>query len=272
MAYLVELQITAKTDTGLVRSHNEDSFAINPELGFAILADGMGGYSAGEVASGMATALLKDALDAALEPAAWNARIARGEHPQPLLVDAIERTNRIIFESGRNEPKYSGMGTTLVVTTLYQDQITIAHVGDSRAYRLRQGRLVQLTRDHSLLQEQLDAGLISPELARVAPYRNLVTRAVGVDPTVEVEAHDYLTEAGDLYMLCSDGLTDMLPDQEISECLATADVSLDTACEALITRANDHGGYDNISVVLMKIQSIDSRAESLFTRIRNWIK
>ncbi|MDB5764869.1 MAG: Stp1/IreP family PP2C-type Ser/Thr phosphatase, partial [Herminiimonas sp.] len=164
MAYQeVELEFALKTDTGLVRSHNEDSIAISTACGIAILADGMGGYSAGEVASGIATAVLKEALEERLQNQQLDMRSYRSKRIQQMVVEAIVHTNNSIIEAARMEPRYSGMGTTLVMAFFHHDKVTIAHVGDSRAYRLRQNQLVQITRDHSLLQEQIDAGLISME-------------------------------------------------------------------------------------------------------------
>lgn len=272
MAYHVELQFAAKTDIGLTRSHNEDSVSISPAYGLAILADGMGGYNAGEVASGIASAVVRETLEEQLRNYVSSARPNRTKYFQQLMVEAVERANTAILDAARSEPQYAGMGTTLVAALCHHDKIIIAHVGDSRAYRVRQGELALITRDHSMLQEQIDAGLVEPELARFSPNRNLITRAVGVDYDVDVEIHEHMTRVGDIYLLCSDGLSDMLSTGEISEILNRSGASLVATCEALVARANGNGGRDNISVILIKIQSYNPEAEGLFGRILNWVK
>lgn len=273
MAYQVELEFAAKTDTGLVRSHNEDSIAVSIGCGLAILADGMGGYSAGEVASGIATSVLKEALEERFRSHQWDTGFNRSKRIQQSVVECIAHTNASIIEAARVEPRYMGMGTTLVAALFHQDKVIVAHVGDSRAYRLRQGELLQITRDHSLLQEQIDAGVISEESAQFARNRNLITRAMGIDYDVDIETHEHSTEMGDIYLLCSDGLSDMLSAQEIVDVMARAELNIETACDALIKKANENGGRDNISVVLIKVKSENPEAaEGLFGRLLNWIK
>jgi serine/threonine protein phosphatase PrpC len=273
MPYQVELKFAVKTDTGLVRAHNEDSVAVSPDHGFAILADGMGGYNAGEVASGIATSVLKEALEQRLRNQQWDVRLNRSKRIQQILVESIVHANDSIFEAARINPQNSGMGTTLVVALFHQDRVTVAHVGDSRAYRLRQGELTQITRDHSMLQEQIDAGLISEEGAQFAQNRNLITRAMGVDHDVDVEIHEHQTETGDLYILCSDGLSDMLSRQEIQDVVTKNSRNLDTASDALIKKANENGGRDNISVILIEVQPKNADAKKqLVERVRSWLK
>lgn len=272
MAQDVELHFAAKTDTGMARPHNEDSVVFSVEHGLAILADGMGGYSAGEVASGIATTVLKETLEERLKDYEWGAGASRSKRLQQMMVDAIERTNSAIYEAAQTVQKYRGMGTTLVAALLHHNKIVVAHVGDSRAYRLRHGQLVQLTRDHSLLQEQIDAGLVSAEWARFAPNRNLVTRAMGVADTVEVEIHDHATLAGDIYLLCSDGLSDMIPPKVINEVLVSHAQNLDMICSTLIDKANASGGRDNISVILVMVGPSKVESVGLRDRILNWFK
>jgi serine/threonine protein phosphatase PrpC len=272
MAYQVELQFAAKTDTGLTRSHNEDSVSLSPAYGLAILADGMGGYNAGEVASSIATSILKETLEERLHTYKWSREGNRSKYVHQLMVESVERANAAIFEAARREPQYSGMGTTLVAALCYHDKIMIAHVGDSRVYRLRQGELSLITRDHSLLQEQIDAGLIEPELARFSPNRNLITRAVGVDNDVQVEIHEHMSRADDIYLLCSDGLSDMLSSLEISNILKSPFGDLAATCDALVARANVNGGRDNISVILIKIQSYNAETAGLLGRMLSWVK
>jgi len=159
----------------------------------------------------------------------------------------------------------------LVAAIFYQNRLTIAHVGDSRAYRLRRGELDLITRDHSLLQEQIDAGLVDPEWARFSINRNLITRAVGVDHSVEVEVHDHVTQANDIYLICSDGLSDMLSNQEIGDILQDAPTNLDSTCDALVARANQNGGRDNTSVILIRVKSNQPVAGRLPQRALKWI-
>jgi protein phosphatase len=271
MAYHVELQIAAKTDVGLVRQQNEDAIAHNLETGLVILADGMGGYNAGEVASEIATTTLKEYLNSQLQGRSWGDSSNHSKFIQQILVGSVERANSEILTAARSEPQYSGMGTTVVAAVFHQNRLTVAHVGDSRAYRMRRGELVPITRDHSLLQEQIDAGLVDPEWARFSLNRNLITRAVGVDHSVEVEVHDHVTEVGDLYLLCSDGLSDMLSIHEIGDILNDTSSNLQLCCDSLVAHANQNGGRDNTSVILIKVQSNQAVSGRLPQRALSWI-
>jgi PPM family protein phosphatase len=244
------LEFYSATDTGRARSNNEDSVALDPATHLAVLADGMGGYNAGEVASGMATAFIQSELGRWLQEAGAAASDNDVRRAMDICVD---NANRAIFNAANANPQYAGMGTTLVVAVFRSAHVLLGHVGDSRAYRLRSGRLVQLSRDHSLLQEQLDAGLITQEQASFSSNKNLVTRAVGVEDTVLLETHIHETQPGDLVLLCSDGLSDMLIDEVISQTLLAHQDSLETAGQALIEAANEAGGKDNISVVLARL-------------------
>jgi protein phosphatase len=269
----IGFEFAVKTDTGLVRPHNEDAVVVSPASGIAVLADGMGGYNAGEVASRIAVDMAMQTLEEGLarlreRPAT---RIPWSKPLHQLLTDAIRRANAAIQQAAAETPAYHGMGTTVVAAVLQQEAITIAHVGDSRAYRLRNGVLTQLTRDHSLLQEQIDAGLITPEAAMYAPNKNLLTRALGIEPDVAIDVHDYRMQPGDLYLLCSDGLTDMLRPDEMRDLLITHQASLDAAAEMLVRRANEHGGHDNISVILLRVPASDAEASGLLGRIFSWI-
>lgn len=270
MANNVEPEFAARTNTGMVRSYNEDSITITAQGRLAILADGMGGYNAGEVASAIATSVLKLSLEGQLQPLLGNATPLPGEQLQQLVLDSIQLANASILEEAHDEPAFSGMGTTLVLALLHDDEIMVAHVGDSRAYRLRRGELEQITRDHSVVQEQIDAGLISQELAQFSSNKNLITRALGVDYQLDIEIHEHKTEPGDLYLLCSDGLSDMLSTEEMREILQIQDTNLDAACGALIDRANANGGRDNVSAILIKVQSENAHKNGLIKRILNW--
>lgn len=236
----------ALTDPGRVRANNEDAIAVDPTLGFAILADGMGGYNGGEVASGMAIALLRASFGR------WLAHAGSGAPVKSVclaLQVGTDEANSAILEAGSANPGLQGMGTTLVLAVLAPERVVVGHIGDSRCYRLRRGRLDQLTRDHSLMQDQLDAGLITPEQAAQSPHRNLVTRARGIERAVELEINEYPVLAGDLYLLCSDGLSEMVQDSEILRILLQND-TLSVKATRLVAAANDNGGRDNISVVL----------------------
>jgi protein phosphatase len=237
------------TDTGRARSNNEDSVATDPSSGLVALADGMGGYNAGEVASQMATEFIRTELGRWLQEAAESATDADVRRALDICVD---NANRVIFNAANSNPQYAGMGTTLVVAVFRESRLVMGHVGDSRGYRFRGGRLMQITRDHSLLQEQLDAGLITAEQAAFSSNKNLVTRAVGVEDTVLLETHLHETMPGDLYLLCSDGLSDMLTDDAIAHVLRGAKDTADAGA-SLIEAANDAGGKDNIAVILVRV-------------------
>jgi protein phosphatase len=242
------IEIHAAVDPGRARSNNEDSVATDNQVALAVLADGMGGYNAGEVASSMATSFIQTELGRWLREASSQASDAEVRRAMDICVD---NANRAIFNAANSYPQYAGMGTTLVVAVFRDDRVLLGHVGDSRCYRLRGGRLQQITRDHSLLQEQIDAGLITPEQAAFSANKNLVTRAVGVEDTVLLETHQHEVMPGDLYLMCSDGLSDMLDDAGIAQVLQAHD-SLETSSRALIDAANDAGGKDNISVILVR--------------------
>jgi len=250
------LQTVSRSDAGMVRSLNEDAVYLNPACGLAILADGMGGYNAGEVASGMATSLLGGELEKLLARQEPHPPDGAGRpRAYAMLENEIARVNNAVYQAAQSQPQYAGMGTTLVMAAFHDNTITVAHVGDSRLYRLRGEELLQLTRDHSLLQEQIDSGLLTPEQARHSQNKNLVTRAVGVDPLVEPEIHDYPTLPGDIYLLCSDGLNDMVEDEEIGMALQMLAANLELAATQLVQMANDNGGRDNVSVILVRIKS-----------------
>lgn len=244
----MKYEFFAHTDTGRVRSNNEDAVSFDPEGQIAVLADGMGGYSAGEIASGMATHLIQT------EMAAWLAQSTE----MPTCADVcraleacIINANQEIYDAALTNFDFAGMGTTVVVGVLCGDRLVLAHVGDSRCYRWRGGALKQITHDHSWLQEQLDAGLLTPEQAAVSSSRNLVTRALGVEPLVEVEINEFKMESHDLLLMCSDGLSEMLGADEIAA-LLSAHETLAEKTTRLIAAANANGGRDNISVLLVQ--------------------
>ncbi|WP_309637818.1 Stp1/IreP family PP2C-type Ser/Thr phosphatase [Methylibium sp.] len=244
----LRFEFVSATDTGRSRSNNEDSVVLDETAALAVLADGMGGYNAGEVASGMATSFIKAELGRWLSEASTQATDTDVRRAMDICVD---NANRAIFNAANSNPQYAGMGTTLVVAVLRESRLLLGHIGDSRAYRWRDSELSQITRDHSLLQEQMDAGLITPEQAAVSNHKNLVTRAVGVEDTVLLETHLHQTQPGDCILMCSDGLSDMIDDDQIASLLREHD-SLPEAAQALVEAANDAGGRDNISIILVR--------------------
>lgn len=265
------LDIATLTDAGKIRSHNEDNISTDSEAGFVILADGMGGYNAGEVASGIAVTMLADGLKTALHAGLPE------QGPGLLVRSEIEKTNAAIYQTAQSQPQFSGMGTTLVCALFLDNRVTVAHVGDSRLYRYRQKgteptQLEQITRDHSLLQEQIDSGMISREDARLSNNKNLVTRALGVDPTVDVEVQEHEALPGDIYLLCSDGLNDMVNDEEIQLALSTLGTNLELAAQQLVQMANDNGGRDNVSVILVRILHNFPARRGIFSWLSAWFR
>lgn len=244
-----------QTDPGLTRKNNEDSVAVDASTGLAVLADGMGGYNAGEIASGMATAYIKT------EMARWLSEVGAQAQPRDIrraMEICVDNANRSILNAAQANPQYAGMGTTLVVGVFHAASLMLGHIGDSRCYRLRHDELVQITKDHSFLQEQIDAGLLTPEEAAVSGNKNLVTRALGVEEPVLLELHEYALEVGDLYLMCSDGLTDMVVDEQIGAILKMP-IALEQRVQALIEAANKHGGRDNITVLLAQVDGVHEK-------------
>ncbi len=239
----------AKTDTGRSRDNNEDSVAVDEETRLAVLADGMGGYNAGEIASGMATAFIKSEMSRWLTEVGGTARAKEVRRAMEICVDSA---NLSIFNAANSNSNYSGMGTTLVVGVFRDDVLVLGHIGDSRCYRWRAGKLEQISRDHSLLQEQIDAGLVTLEQAQHSNIKNLVTRALGVEEIVLLEVNEYPVELGDFYLMCSDGLSDMVQDAAIAKILA-GEGGLEQKVQLLVDAANDNGGRDNISVLMVEV-------------------
>ena len=252
------LEFHCASDTGRARSNNEDSAVIDKATSMALLADGMGGYNAGEVASGMCTSFIRTELGRWLAEASDAASDADVRRAMDICVD---NANRAIFNAANSNPQYEGMGTTLVVAVFRGERLLLGHVGDSRCYRLRDNRLAQITHDHSLLQEQIDSGLITAEQAAFSANKNLVTRAVGVEDTVLLETHLHDVQPDDVFLLCSDGLSDMLDDAAISQLLQRCDL-LPEAASALVAAANEAGGKDNISVILVRVKGQAGAARS----------
>lgn len=273
MSLIHALEMVARSDPGMIRSHNEDAVFADAGLGVSILADGMGGYNAGEVASGMATTRLAEDIARVIVSEAERKRsLSDPLEVEHHIFNEIAAANSAIFNASQSCSQYTGMGTTLVMAWFYNNRISVAHVGDSRLYRLRGKQFEQLTRDHSLLQEQLDNGIITAEQARYAENRNLVTRALGVDPEVEVEVKDYDVRQGDIFLLCSDGLNDMIEDDEIGLALETLGSNLPLAAEHLVHMANDNGGRDNVSVILVKVLGDYASPKGWWQRLLSRVK
>ena len=262
------------TDTGMVRDHNEDAIGSNPDVGLMVLADGMGGYNAGEVASGIAVQTITDlAVQGANREERNDIDTTTGLMRQTIVLrDAVARANKVIYQTAQSQTHCEGMGTTLVASMFFDNKISIAHVGDSRAYRLREDKFEQLTMDHSLLQELVDRGFYSEEEAQRSTNRNYVTRALGVEPSVEVEVQEYDVLPGDIYLLCSDGLPDMVEDEDIHLTISTFNASLDVVGQQLVQLSNDHGGRDNVSIMLAQVLDSFSAKKGLLTRLTSMFR
>jgi PPM family protein phosphatase len=260
------IKIVRQTDVGLLRDHNEDAIASDLSIGLMVLADGMGGYKAGEVASEIAVLMIAAEITEDMQNRSGMSTGILNLLPETqMLMRAVEKTNAAIYQVSQDNPQCAGMGTTLVAGIFTDNKLAIGHIGDSRAYRLREGTLTQLTVDHSLVQEQINAGLITPEQAKVSSNKNLVTRALGIDPEVELDLQEFDVEVDDLYLLCSDGLSDLVEDAEITRILLNANDNIGNATKHLIQAANENGGTDNISVIIAKIRNE-------FTSERGWVK
>jgi protein phosphatase len=239
----------------MVRTGNEDSFVVAPELGLFAVADGMGGHNAGEVASRMAIDVLRDYLS---RTAAGGEVLMGSSNPgfseaANHLASGIRLANRVVYESAQSNPAWKSMGTTVVAALVRDDRLSIAHVGDSRAYLIRGGSILQLTEDHSMVAEQVRMGLLTREAAETSSRRNIITRALGFETPPDVDLCDLPLAADDRVLLCSDGLTTMVTDEVI---LATVQSSRDPdeACRRLVDLANAAGGRDNITVVTVAVK------------------
>lgn len=245
----MKLTACGKTDVGLLRSNNEDSCYTDAETGLFIVADGMGGHAAGEVASEMAVNVVRDQLIAYLQ------KTAPPDDIGAVLAKSVHQANRIIEQAAEENSAWQGMGTTLTVLLLQEQQALLTHVGDSRLYRFQDNHLEQLSDDHSLVGEQLRSGLISHDEADSSDLRNILLQAVGITPELELCRKQFPLHQGDQFLLCSDGLTTMLSDATIeTSCRNTTDQ--DQLCDELIQQANAAGGKDNIAVVLVRVEEI----------------
>jgi len=250
------LDVASLSHPGMVRSHNEDSVFVDGDAGLAVLADGMGGYNAGEVASGIAVDVVSNGL---LPELASGRELSKVDvqsgltHAALLLQQQIAAANKGIYEAAQTRPECAGMGTTIVAAVFHGNRVSIGHIGDSRCYRLRGEKFEQLTHDHSLLQEQIDSGQLTSEQAKYSLNKNLVTRALGIEAIVPADIAEYRVEANDIYLLCSDGLTDMVDTDVIHTIVDGKRATLPEAAAELVELANTNGGRDNISVILTRV-------------------
>jgi protein phosphatase len=267
-----KINSVAVTDTGKIREHNEDMLGTDADLGLFVLADGMGGYNAGEVASGIAVKTIINLVkeSALREDLSIPDKETGLKRSSIILRDAIHRANKIIYHTSKTQPQCEGMGTTIVACIFHDNKVSIAHVGDSRLYRLRDSRFEQMTLDHSLLQELVDRGFYSQEEAQRATNKNYVTRALGVEQNVDVEIHEEPVQRGDYYVLCSDGLSDMVEDEDIHLTISTFNANLDNVAKQLIQLSNDNGGRDNVSVVMAHIVEPFPAKRRIFDKILGW--
>lgn len=247
------LDFAMKTHPGLVRPLNEDAVGADPSSGLFVLADGLGGYNAGEVASVMAISSVLERLSTAIEQ--FDSEEGAFT-PDEAIYDTVTDINATIYNAALNSTAFEGMATTIVIGWFLGGRLWVAHTGDSRLYRYRESVLEQLTRDHSFSQELLDAGMVTEEEARMLPAKNLVTRALGASADIEPEIHNVDVLAGDVYLLCSDGLTEMVGSYEIEGLLSINEDDMHETARRLVDLANESGGRDNISVIVIRVSSV----------------
>lgn len=287
-----KLRMVERTDVGLVRDHNEDFIRADAKLGIAVLADGMGGLNAGEVASSMSVHVLMDELSKFVKGESTPEESPGGEEEtitettqegliqesselglgSRIVKAVVEQANSAVFHVSQTQPQCRGMGTTIVALLFFDNQVSVAHIGDSRTYLFRDSQLSQVTTDHSFVQELIDKGLYSKDEARLSSQKNVVTRALGIAPTVQVEIHEYPVEQGDVYLMCSDGLTDLVTDENIESSVRRFGNDLDGLADHLVNLANASGGRDNISIILVKILKPFHASGSLLERIMDWFE
>jgi protein phosphatase len=266
----IAIEFASVSDKGRKRPHNEDSSVTDTGVGLALVADGMGGYKAGEVASAIAA---KSVLDGMRESGGKPRTRGAGPEAQAssaealLIRECIQAANRHIFDTAHSIPQCHGMGTTIVAALFSDGRVTLAHVGDSRIYRFRGDELKQVTNDHSLVQELIDRGFFTPEEAQANTPKNLVTRALGIDEQVEVDVQEMETLPGDIFLLCSDGLNDMVTDEEIRLTLSKYSANLSQAAHELVRQANEGGGKDNVSVVLARPRTATAGSAGLLAKV-----
>ena len=266
------LDIVSRSDTGRVRSHNEDYLDTDAKIGLVVLADGMGGYQGGEVASAIAVnTILDDLKEKIPRLSAGDIDATTGYSRVSLAArESIVKANTTIYKTSQSQPQYHGMGTTVVMGVFCNNLVTVANVGDSRMYRYRDQQLNLITVDHTLLQELVDRGYYTPEEAKQSLNKNLVTRALGIESTVAVDVHEEVVLPGDIYLLCSDGLNDMIDDNEINLAIKQNQNDLGRLADLLIEQAIDNGGKDNVSVLLARPTRPFSEKKNWHKRVVDW--
>lgn len=261
-----KLEIENHSDVGRKRPHNEDSTITDIRNGLVILADGMGGYKAGEVASALAVTEIQHYVAKKLK------KLKRGKidpvsgfkHESILIRDEIREASSKIYNIANTDPQCKGMGTTIVVGLFHDNVLSIAHVGDSRLYCFKNNSLQQVTKDHSIIQELVDRGICTLEEAKSSVPKNLITRAMGIEADIDIDIVEETVVPGDIYLLCSDGLNDMVNDEEIHLTLSKYSANLAQTADELVKLANQSGGEDNISVILIRIREEFTLPESGF--------
>lgn len=267
-----KIAILGLTDTGMVRKKNEDTIGFDSALGLVVLADGMGGHRGGEVASGLTVDSVINTVQQNLPPIEpGQTDPDSGYSLESLCIqEAVEQANQLVYKMAEENSDHRGMGTTVVVLQFYNNTLSLAHIGDSRCYRIRKEKMEQMTKDHSLLQELIDRGFYTAEEAKNSMNKNLVTRALGIDPVVTVDIQEDIVLKNDIYLLCSDGLTDLVEDEHICLTINRFSDNLEEAAKQLITKANQNGGKDNISVMLCKIKDDFSSKKGWFSKLIAW--
>jgi len=272
MALKSKLATAMLSDMGQVRKNNEDAVGEDPDIGLLVLADGMGGYNAGEVASGIAVTTVQDIVKREWKGIKHGEIDAKTGHSNEalLLKKAVETAHTTIYQASQSQPQCAGMGTTVVSAVFHNDRMSIAYVGDSRLYRLRHGKLEQVTRDHSLIEELVARGHYTREEAKKLVRKNIVTRALGVEAAVKVDVLEDPIEVGDVVLICSDGLCDMVDDETIRLTLSKFADNLDEMAKTLVKLANERGGKDNVSVVLARVDASFTPGRRWYERLMEW--
>ena len=263
-----KILLHGQTDVGLVRDHNEDTIGSEENIALAVLADGMGGHRGGEIASAITVSTILEIITGKIKKinTAETDEESGYSAESKIIHQAVTQANKNVHDSSEANAEYRGMGTTVVVVLFYDNRFTVAHVGDSRLYRLRHGKLEQITRDHSLMQELIDRDFCSTEQARSSINKNLVTRAIGIDHNVQIDIQEDAALVNDIYLLCSDGVNDMIEDDLIKSTLVENSNDLEKAASEIIRLAKKHGGKDNISALLAKPVKPFPAETGLFSR------
>lgn len=269
------VQVVGISDVGQVRPHNEDYVSWEEDMGLIVLADGMGGAKAGEVASELAVKTMMDDVKPRLADVKTDlTEVDEAEgytEASKIIGAALNMANKTVFQVAKSQPQYSGMGTTVVGVIFYDNAMSIAYVGDSRLYRLRKGNLAQITDDHTMVNELVRRGFYTLEQARTAVNKNVLTRAVGVGDEVEIDVLEEATSVDDIYLFCSDGLSDMVDDEQIAKILGDGSGDLNELNAALVAAANENGGKDNVSVILAKVIKPYPAKRGWRQRLVDWI-